>query len=304
MLEKRIIDLIDFKAADLNGKGDIATDVSKIINKLNSYINQEFSLTENEVDKYLINLGGYFSTSMYIPIAPETKFLRARTFDNQHLETKVSELSYISKDKRNFSNMGRLNPKGVPIYYGCIYFNDIGGINVGFAEINAEANKTVNILRSVNTHYLNLYYVGIYDLVHRNCKPQFMSDEMFEKYNEVYEYQEQVFSQSAFLAHQLCDAFFSEILRSKEYGDLYKVTSRLPTLYLEEDTIDGIIYTSVKAEGSPVVVIKTESIDSKFSHRGSDSFDILYDYGYAKYQANHTHTGTINNNKISWISKT
>lgn len=305
MLEQEIINKIDAKSVDLNGKGDVAVKVAEIINKLNSYIEKKISLSIEQVDDYITCLGRYFTTSMYIPIVPRTKFLRARSFDSCHLEIDVRQLSYINDHESHHAKRGRLNPEGVPIYYGCIYFSDTGGVNVGFAEINAKQGKVVNILRSVNEHDLNVYYVGIYDLVHRNCKPQFMSDGIFAKFCEVYNYQEYKFSPSVFLAHQLCDAFFSDILRREEFGNLFKVTSRLPTIFMEEGkNIDGIIYTSVKAEGSPVVAIKPKSIKKKFKHIGSDSFDILYDYGYAKYNARKTDIGTIEKNRINWAKKT
>lgn len=304
MLEHELVSLIDKKAADLNEKGNVAKDVASIVEKLNDYIEGEIDLTGSDIDRSLSILGGYFSTSLHIPLDPNTQFLRARSFDLGYLESDVSELSYIVEAKKHFVGQGRFNSKGSPIYYGCLYFGSNGGVNVGFAEINAVANTSVNVLRSVNTHELNVYYVGIYDLVHRDCKPRFMSAEMFDKYREVYNYQEQKFSPSVFLAHQICDAFFSDILRRKEHGNLYNVTSRLPKVFLKESDIDGIIYTSVKAEGSPVVAIKTKSIDTKLSHIICDTYQMLFDYGYARYEAHHTHIGSISGDNICWSPKT
>ena len=304
MLEPKLIQLIDDKAQNLNPKINVAKEVAEIVKKLNLYIDEKMNLTLNEVDGFLSILGGYFSTSLYIPLDPETQLLRARPFDLNHLENEVSELSYLPVNKKQFAKQGRFNRKESPIFYSCIYFNSDGGINVGFSEINAEPGQSVNILRSKNHSELNMYYVGIYDLVHRECKPRFMPDAMFDKYREVYDYQEEKFSSQVFLAHQICDAFFSDILRRKEHGNLYNVTSRLPEIFLNDEAIDGIIYTSVKAEGSPVVAIKCNSVDQKLTHMSCDAYEILYDFGYARYQAKYTHLGTIFGDKISWKPKT
>lgn len=304
MLEPELIQLIDDKARDLNPKIDVAREVSEIVKKLNFYIDGNIKLTFDEIDEFLSILGGYFSTSLYIPLDPEIQFLRARAFDLKHLESEASELSYLPENKKQFAKQGRFNRQESPIFYSCIYFNSYGGINVGLSEINAESGQSVNVLRSKNHRELNVYYVGIYDLVYRECKPRFMPDAMFDKYREVYEEQEKKFSSQAFLAHQICDAFFSDILRRKEHGNLYNVTSRLPDIFLNDEAIDGIIYTSVKAEGSPVVAIKCNSVDQKLTHMSCDAYEILYDFGYAKYQAKNTHSGTISGDKISWKPKT
>ncbi len=304
MLDQKLISLIDKKATDLNTKGDVAKDVAVIIERLNDYIDERVDLTDSCIDRDLSTLGSYFLTSLHIPLDPGTKFLRARQFDLGKLERDVTELSYISAAKKHSARQGRFNSKGCPIYYGCIYFGVTGAVNVGFSEINAVSNTSINVLRSVNKTELNVYYIGIYDLVHRDCKPQFMPSEMFDIYKQVYNYQEQKFSSSAFIAHQICDAFFSDILRRKEHGNLYNVTSRLPIFFLEGSEIDGIIYTSVKAEGSPVVALKTKSVHDKFNHISCDAYQIVFDYGYARYQANHTHIGSISGASICWNPKT
>lgn len=300
MLNKRELHLIESKALDLNLKTKVARDVASIINKLNDYIDENISLTVKDVEEDLATLGGYFTTSLYIPIDPNCKFLRARSFEQHHLEKNVHELSYIPQKNSHDARQGRCNAKGESIYYGCIYFEDKGGVNVGFSEIDAISGKAVNVLRSKNTHQLNVYYIGIYDLVHRECKPMFMDDTMFAKYREIYDYQQEVFTPDVFLAHQLCDAFFSEILRRKAHGNLYNVTSRLTSFFLEEDHIDGIIYTSVKAEGAPVVAIKPQSVDNKLNHFQCDSYNMIYDYGYGRYEALHVSTGNISNSVIYW----
>jgi len=272
MLEKKVTNCIDRKAQELNIQGDVADTVSKKIQLLTQYINQETELTSKEIDETLSTLIGFFSTTLHIPLTAGTKFLRAVKNDNNSLENNVSKLSYIPIDISHLAKQGRLNRDGESIYYGCIYLNEIDGVNVAFSETSAEETHSVNILRSKSVEDLNVYFVGIYDYIHRGIKPRFISQELFSYFEDVYNYQEQHFSESAFLAHILCDAFLSDILRRKESGNLYEVTSLLPKTYLEGDHIDGLLYTSVKSEGNPVIAIKSNSVDLKLTHCSCDNY--------------------------------
>ena len=137
--------------------------------------------------------------------------------------------------------------------------------------------------------------------MHRQLKPRFMSQEIFDCFKEVYEYQEAKYSESVFLAHLLTDAFLSDILRRKDSGNLYNVTSQLFDIFSDSESIDGIIYTSVKSEGDPVIALKPCVVDLKIKHTSIDSYRIINDFGYAKYRAIHTHSGSISiENKIIW----
>lgn len=240
-----------------------------------------------------------------MPINSGLKLLRARPYGNLHLESNIKELSYIPNEKSDLVRLGRLNKEKESIYYGCIYFDDEqGAINVAFSEVNANPSQTINVLRSVTTSDLNLHYIGIYDYIFRRVKPTFIRDEVYEYYSEVYQYQKDKFTEDVFISHILCDAFFSDILRRPCTGNLYKVTSILSSkIFSDYPNIDGIIYTSVKSEGNPVVALKTTSVEDKISHIKVDSFNILFDLGYGLFRANHTHCGVVDNNEISWHSK-
>lgn len=305
MLKNDLVELINAKAEDLNSQRNVAEYVSCIIRRLNNFIEEKIVLENSEIESYLDELAGYFTTTLYIPFAPKLKILRARLFDKKHLATDitdVSELSYIPEEKKDLVTLGRLNQAKEPIYYGCIYFDCLsGGVNVALAEINAKARQTVNILHSETTKELNVYFIGIYDYVYRRERPSFLTEEMFGYFRDVYNHQKEKYSEDVFLAHQLCDAFFSDILRKSEQGNLYKVTSLLSKLFLESNEVDGVIYTSVKAEGCPVIALKTESVDSKLSHKKAEHLQVQYDYGYAFYHAISTGMGKIKcNKKIEW----
>jgi hypothetical protein len=300
VLKHNVTKFIDEKAADLNNQGDLAYYVAKKIKCINDYIDQKKYLSDQQLEDVLSEIVGFFTTSLHVSIEKETKFLRARAYKSNHLENDVTKLSYIPQHLNHIAKIGRLNREKKPVYYGCIYFGGIGGVNVAFSESNAEENDTINVLRSKAIHDMNVYFVGILDFVHRHAKPKFINDSMFEYFTEVCNYQEKQFAESVHLAHILCDAFLSDILRRQQRGNLYNVTSRLFEIFTEKKNIDGIVYTSVKSEGDPVIALKTNSVDTKISHVSCDCYKIVNDYGYAKYHVIHTHCGSINNNLIKW----
>lgn len=305
MLNEEVKNLIDRKAADLNSQGDLAGYVASKIGVMNDYIEQKRALSEQQIEDILSELVGFFTTSLHIPLEAGTKILRARAYNIIHRETDVSQLSYIAQENSDKARLGRLNQEGQPVFYGCIHFSEKGGVNVAFSESNSNIGDTVNVLRSIATADINVHYVGIYDYVHRQSKPRFISTDMFKIFNEVHQYQSQQYTESVFLAHLLCDAFLSDILRRKESGNLYKVTSKLLNIFSDSTDIDGIIYTSVKSEGDPVVALKTSTIDAKMNHQSCNCYRITNDYGYAQYRALHTHTGDIqSNNSIVWSENT
>jgi len=309
MLETKVKKLIDEKAKDLNSQENIAECVSCIIRRLNEFIDEDITLKDDEIKSYLDQLIGYFTTTLYLPLLPELKIMRARVFEEAYRASDVNELSYIPEAKKACVTLGRLNLAEEPIYYGCIYFNESwGGVNVALSEVNAKPMQTVNILRSEVTEdkELNVCFIGIYDLIFREAKPYFMTEDVFSYFKDVYGYQQEKYTENVFLAHQLCDAFFLDILRRREHGNLYRVTSRLAGMFLEGDEVDGVVYTSVKAEGSPVIALKTTAVDSKLCHKKAESFLVKKDYGYALYNALLTAGGEINSSEstIVWKKQT
>jgi hypothetical protein len=296
--------LIDEKVEDFKLTNDsisICKNVSIIIQQLNDFIDKELELSEERV-KYLLDyLVGYFTITLDIPMDKGVKILRARKFDEIE---KIPCFKYVSKlsynPKGSKIKIGRLNKENESIYYGCIYFKDDAGINVAFSEVNALKLERINILKSTTIQDINLRYIGIFDYIRRQAgRPWFISPETYSVFEKVYEYEEKTFDPHIFIAFQLCDAFFSDILRRKESNRLYIVTSILASLFLKGDKVDGILYTSVKAEGSPVLAIKVESM-YKIEHESAISFEIQESYGYALYKAKTLYKGQINGEKIAW----
>ena len=297
--------LIDEKVEDFKLKDkpiNICKEVSIIIQQLNDFIDNELELSEDRVKYLLIYLVGFFTITLDIPIDKGMKILRARKFDEIEKEPcfeEVSKLSYKPKDSN--IKIGRLNKENESIYYGCIYFKDDAGINVAFSEVNALKLERINILKSKTIQDINLRYIGIFDYIRRQAgRPWFISPETYSVFKKVYEYEEKTFDPYIFMAFQLCDAFLLDILRRKESNKLYIVTSILASLFLDDKNVDAILYTSVKAEGNPVIAIKTTSIDDKIEHKSAISFEIQESYGYAIYKAKPLYKGQINGEKIAW----
>ena len=305
MLEEKLIKLIDRKASEMNSDAlSCCNSVSTIIKQLNNFIDGKISLSEERVESLLDHLIGYYTITLDIPLDTGLKILRAVKFNNLNKKpyfSEVSRLSYIPQNSKITPSIGRLNKYGKSIFYGCVYCNDnFGGYNIAFSEVNALKDERVNILKSETTSEIKVNYIGIYDYIKRESKPYFISKEVYSYFKSVYEYEEKIFDKYIFIAFQLCDAFFSDILRRKESDRLYIVTSILASHFLEGDRVDGIMYTSVKAEGSPVIAIKPESVDTKVAHKKTIAFEIQEDYGYAMYKANPLYYGVVNRKNINW----
>ena len=74
----------------------------------------------------------------------------------------------------------------------------------------------------------------------------------------------------------------------------------LASLFLDDEHVDGLLYLSVQAEGSPVLVIKPSSIDDKIIHNKAKCLKVNKCFGYAIYYAETLYRGTIINDKIEW----
>jgi hypothetical protein len=302
-IEENVKKLIKGKANEMNADTLYhCNSVSLIIKQLNDYIDGRISLSEERISYLLDHLVSHYTITLDIPLDYGLKILRAVKFDNIEKKpcfSEVSRLSYIPQNSENIPPIGRLNKYGKSIFYGCVDLNN-NSYNVAFSEVDALKNERINILKSETTAEIKVNYVGIYDYIKRGSKPYFMSEEDYSYFKSIYEYEEQIFDKYVFVAFQLCDAFFSDILKRKKSDRLYSVTSILASHFLEGDRVDGLIYTSVKAEGSPVIAIKPESVDSKLSHKKAISFEIQENYGYAMYKANPLYQGVVNGEIINW----
>ncbi len=116
----------------------------------------------------------------------------------------------------------------------------------------------------------------------------------------VYEYQKDKLNSYLMVSYQLCDAFFSDILRRKGDNRLYKVTSTLASLFLDGTGTDAILYSSVQTEGGAVLAIKPCKIDEKLEHISTLAMHINKNYGYGIYNTSTLYTGIIKGDDIEW----
>ena len=299
---------IDNVAVELNPKAlECLNKVSAITKQLNSFIDGNLEISDKGIEERLDYLIASFTITLDLPIPPGLHIIRARKFeegkDKEPCFEKVSELLYPPAD---YASLGRCNKKGESIFYACVCIDESAcRSNVAFSEVNALEGERINLLKSKFTETINLRYVGIWNHVVRSAKPYFLDDGQWEAYVDVYKRMEDKFHKDLLGAYYLCDAFFADILRRKGSERLYKVTSTLTAMYLESGNADGILYTSVKSEGSPVVALSTTAADTKLVHISTESCEVLKDNGYAQYSTKILYTGTIDesNGSINWVNQ-
>jgi len=307
-LDERIRCLIDEKASEMNPNAYAHCEhVSAVIQQFNDFIDGDCNLSTDRIEGLLDHLVGFFTITLDLPLESGIKVLRAVKFDNinEPLPTNTTRLSYIPFGSEITPKLGRMNKGGESIYYGCIHFDDyFGGVNVAFAEVDALPYERINILRSETKQGLTVRFIGIYELVKRKAKPYFLQESAFEYWCKVYRYQEETFKSPLLIAFQLCDAFFADILSRPGSPRLYEVTSVLSSMFLEDERVDGLIYSSVQAIGSPVIAIKPASVDKKLEHESATSYEIKRSFGYAMFDAITVAKGTITDKNIIWAELT
>lgn len=303
-IENRLKTFIDDKAEDMNPiPQDCLNKASTIVAQLNDFIDIKLELSKEVIEEHLDKLIGYYSITLDLPITVGCKILRARKFeegkDNEPCFEQVGELLNPPVED---APLGRCNKQNESVFYGCIYFDEKkGGVDVAFSEVNALKGERVNLLRSQTIKNINLRYIGIWNHIFRDAKPYFLDDSTWEYYKLVDRYMQAKFEEDVFTSMQICDAFFADMLRRKSTARLYKVTSVLASIYLEGKYADGIFYTSVKSEGSPVVALKSIDLVDKIKFMSAESYEIQESYGYSKYSANKLYNGSIETEgKISW----
>ncbi len=302
MLDKSIIKYIDKVAKEHNNNAlKHCNIVSKYVEQLNNYISGDIELSEKRIEILLDELIGYYSITLDTTLAIGTDIVRAVKFEEidtaKPYYKKVERLSYIPRRLSHKSKLGRLNRSKEVIFYGCISNKNDDGISVALSEVRALENEKINILKSKLTKELKITYIGVFDYYKRDVEPPFNVHPHFKL---AYNYQKEKFDEYLMVANQICDAFFSDILRRKHHDRLYKVTSILSSLFLEGNRTDAIFYSSVQAEGSPVLAIKPSAVDEKLEHIEALSMSINKDYGYAIYNASITHIGRVVGEKIKW----
>ena len=103
-------------------------------------------------------------------------------------------------------------------------------------------------------------------------------------------------------SHQLCSAFFADILSRKNHKNLYKVTSVLADIIFENKQVDAIVYESVQVKGAPVIAIKPKALAQKVQHKKVASLRVEANLGYGIYYVNVINEGIVHSDQLSWES--
>lgn len=292
--------LIDSKNKDISKNPYQAlNDASQDIKILKCFIHGSLDLSEENIERILTNLVQY-GIYLDIPLTKNTTILRAVRYEEKDKSNpcyeEVSRLSYIPNNIGIIPPIGRMNNKGSSIFYGCLS-NNIKSVNVAFSEVNALKDEYINVLKSTTKEDIKVRYIGIMDYYRRGTEPPFDVHPLFKK---IWKYYKDTHDEASLSAVGLVDAFFSDILRAENYGRLYIVTSILASIIMEDETTDGLIYPSIKSEGSPNLALKPSSINTKVSYTKAYSFKINENYGYALYYATTLYIGNIEDKKIIW----
>lgn len=101
----------------------------------------------------------------------------------------------------------------------------------------------------------------------------------------------------------MCSSFFSDIIKRKGSGRLYKVTSVIASRLLLSETTDAIVYESVQVTDEPSIVIKTDIVDTYITHKGTYCFKVKENFGYGIYDVDLINECEIVDDKLEWEKK-
>lgn len=253
---------------------------STYIKHLNGHIKASKSLTLDEIDSKVDYLAGCLSITLDQPLT-ELELLRVRTCEGQQFKS-VDDLSYIKQTTPTFPKDGRLNQMGQALFYASVAVkHDDTALNVVLSEAGAKELDRLNVLRShqVKGSDLNLHIIGIWDQVSQDEKPYYLNQDTFDYYKMAREYMVQKFEPRLLLAYELTDRFFADILSREGSERLYQVTSALSNVFLSGKS-DGVLYSSVKAKGEPVVALTPKAVDDKLEHQFATEVLVEKSFGY------------------------
>ena len=283
VLQPQLIRLIDRKAVAECGDTALLYS-STYIRQLNDHINGTCKLATHEIATKVDYLAGCLTITLDNPLQ-EIEFLRVRHCEGQNFGN-VDDLSYIKQSTDTFPKAGRLNLTGQALFYASVAVKqDDTALRVVLSEAQAKQLDHLNVLRSHQVSGTDIYLriIGIWDQVRRNEKPYYLNKLTFDYYTEARKHMVKQFSRELLFAYELTDRFFADILSREGSERLYQVTSALSNVFLTEKC-DGVLYSSVKAKGEPVVAFKPQVVDDKLDHQFATEVFIEKSFGYEFYQ--------------------
>jgi len=307
-LKTKVFKLIDDKKLEMvkygqnNGSCHQAL-VKKDILQLQLYVKGVKQLNSHQIEVLLSNLIQY-RVCLDLPLQKGIKIARARRIDDgkkypNYLD--ASELSYIPlQDQCKIETPGRFNSRYQSMFYGSVY-KGYDDLEVPFHEIGIQVNEHINILLSEVSEDLIVRLIGLFS--HLKLQSS-MLPWIHSIFNDINKYYQKTHESSLLNAIEIVDEFFKEIISKEAFDEdkskIYDITSALGNIYLEDSSIDGLIYPSVKADGLPNIVIKPSSVDKKVKYLEAKIAWTDDDKNGEIIIAKELNTGNIVNNKIEW----
>jgi hypothetical protein len=302
VLRPGLIQLIDEKASVECGDTALLYS-STYIRQLNDHMNGTCELATYDIKTKIDYLAGCLTITLDTPLQG-LEFLRVRLCDGRKFSN-IDDLSYIKYPTDTFPKVGRLNQLGKALFYASVAVKkDDTALRVALSEAGAKELDCLNVLRSQQKlgSDLNLRVIGIWDQVRRNEKPYYLNQNTFEYYKKTREYMVQNFDSKLLSAYELTDRFFSDILSRKSNDNLYQITSSLSSVFIDENS-DGVLYSSVEANGEPVVALTPSAVDSKLEHQFACDIKVgkCCGYEFFKYKTIATTSGIDRNTgELKW----
>jgi len=282
-------------------------EASMYIEQLNDFIEDKIQLSENKIYLLLKYLYENHSLHLKYQLDKDKWLRRARKYAKEDIRvpkycfTQTDELSVIPDDEKDIVPLGRLNKEKQPIYYCCFSDKDFNNYDVVLSEVNAIDLDYVNYLDSITTGYLEVMHIGSLNLFMRGQKLPHWIDRYNLKIFKLFKKSCETNNKRYLLeSHQLCSAFFADILSRKDHRNLYKVTSTLANIIFENEQVDAIIYESVQVKGAPVIAIKPKALAEKVKHEKVASLRVEANLGYGIYYTDAINRGTVDGNILNW----
>ena len=106
-----------------------------------------------------------------------------------------------------------------------------------------------------------------------------------------------------FKSYILSNSFFADIIKRDGSERLYKVTSTISSILLENIITEAIVYESVKVKDTPVIAIKPNVINNHIKHKNAYSYKVKEDLGYGIYSIDKINECEIVNEELKWEKK-
>ena len=194
---------------------------------------------------------------------------------------------YVPESKKSIIEVGRFNKKEESIYYASIFLkeneNEEYFFETAISEIDGIELDYINILDSKPTKCLNVVYIGVFDQLARNKQlPKWIDKYYYKTYLQFKKKCLEKGNRCLFESYLLSNAFFADITQRNGSERLYRVTSVISSLLLN-DEVDAIVYESVKIKNSPNIAIKPKVVDNSVEHKEVCSIRINENLGYGIY---------------------